>query len=63
MESNRLSRQSFGMFKICKDRILFELCPWKKERKKKDEQNRNFHIWFFNLLKVSGKFEVDIALE
>ena len=55
MECNRVARQSFGMLKIRKDRILFELCLWeKKERKKKkkkkkkeDEQNRNFQVWFF----------------
>ena len=56
MGSNRLARQSFGMLKIRKDRILFELCLWekkkerkkkKKEKKKEDEQNRNFQVWFF----------------
>ena len=46
MESNRLARQSFGMLKIRKDSILFELCQWKKKeeekrrnKKKEDEQN------------------------
>ena len=51
MGSNRLARQLFGMLKIHKDRILFELCLWEKkkeERKKKeDKQNRNFQVWFF----------------
>ena len=49
MESNRVARQLFGMLKIFKDRILFELCLWKKKeeerrkkRKKKEvEQNQN----------------------
>ena len=44
MERNRLVRQSFGMFKIRKDCVLFELCLWKKkeeeERKKEDEERR-----------------------
>ena len=47
---NRLAEQSFGMFHIHKDRILFELFLWKEkeERKKKKEveQNRNFQVWF-----------------
>ena len=33
--------KSFGMYKIRKDRILFELFPWKKkERRKKEEEER-----------------------
>ena len=48
------------MFNICTHRIVFELCLMKKEerrKKKLDEQNRNFHVWFFStLLKVSGVF-------
>ena len=35
MGSNGLARQSFDMLKICKDRIPFELCLW---RKKKEER-------------------------
>ena len=39
--------------------------PVKEERKKKkDEQNRNFQVCFFpNLLKISGTFGVELALE
>ena len=48
MEINRVARQSFGILKIRKDRIIFELCLWKKKQKKKeDEQNRNFQLRFF----------------
>ena len=57
MGSNRLARQSFGMLKTCKDRILFELCLWEKKeeirkkeegrKKKEDEQDRYFQVWFF----------------
>ena len=55
MECNWLARQSFGMLKIRKDPILFELCLWekkerrrrKKKKKKEDEQNRNFEVWIF----------------
>ena len=39
-----LVQQSFGMFNICKDCMLFELCLAKK--KKGDEQNWNFYVWF-----------------
>ena len=68
MASNRLARQPFGMLKIRKDDILFELCLWEKKeskrKKKEDEQNRNLTSWFFsNLLNVSGTFGVNIALE
>ena len=56
MESDRVAKQSFGTLKFRKDRILFELCMWKKkeERKKtEDEQNRNFQVMFlFKLVKV-----------
>ena len=66
MGSNRLARQLFGMLKICKDRILFELCLWKKkeeERRKKMSKIEIFKLGFLNLLNVSGTFVVDIALE
>ena len=73
MGRNRLARHSFGVLKICKDLILFELCLWKKkerkkERKKEEEERRltksKFSSLFFsNLLKFSGTFELDIALE
>ena len=62
MGSNRLARQSFGMLKTRKDRILFELCLWekkerKKERKKKEERRKKmnkieiFKFGFFKLVK------------
>ena len=41
MGSNRLARHSFGMLKICKDRLLFELCLWKK---KEEERLSLIHI-------------------
>ena len=65
MGSNRLARQSFGMLKIRKDRILFELCLWEKkeERRKKMNKIEIFKFGFSNLLKVNGTFGVDIALE
>ena len=39
--------------------------PGEEETKKKeDEQNRNFRVWFFStLLKASGTYRVDLALE
>ena len=33
------------------------------EKKKEDEQNRNFHVWFFDFAKVSGVFRVNLAIE
>ena len=56
MGSNRLARQSFGMLKICKDHILFELCLWEKkeeeeERKKKMNKIEFFKFGFFKLVK------------
>ena len=63
MGSNRLARQSFGMFKICKDCILFELFMWKKKERKKRNKMEIFKFGFSNLLKVSGTFGADIALE
>ena len=36
----------------------------RRRKKKKDEHNRNFHVWFFStLLNVSGVFRVDLAIE
>ena len=57
------------MLKICKDLILFELGLWEKkeERKKKERKKMNkieiSTLVFSKLLKVSGNFGVDIALE
>ena len=44
-QSNRLVCLIFS------HRIVFELCLMKEEerRKKEDEQNRNFHVWFSRL--------------
>ena len=40
IESNRLARQSLGMFKICKDHILLSYsCGRRKKKKKEDEQH------------------------
>ena len=66
MESNRVARQSFGMLKIREDRILFELCLWEKDerrkkvRKKERKMNKIaiFNLSFSNLLKVRGTFGV-----
>ena len=38
MGSKRLDRQSFGMLKIRKHRILFELCLWKKKKEEEEEE-------------------------
>ena len=35
----------------------------KKETKKEDEKDQNFHTWFSNLIKVSGTYTVDLAIE
>ena len=43
---NRLAEQSFGVFNIGIHCILFEICLAKK---KEDEQNRNFQVWFSRL--------------
>ena len=58
------------MLKVCKDRILFSYVSGrrkkeKRKKKKEDEQNLNFQVWLIvsNLLKVSGTFGVDTALE
>ena len=59
MGSNRLARQSFGMLKIRKDRILFELCLWKKKEEEEEEEERRkkmnkieiFKFGFFILVK------------
>ena len=40
MDCNRLARESFGMLKICKNLVLFELCSWKKNKKKKKEDEQ-----------------------
>ena len=59
MGSNKLARQPFGMLKISKDLILFELCLWKKKekRKKKIERRKKMNkikiikFAFFQLVK------------
>ena len=57
-----LAEQSFGMFNICKEHILFELFSWKK--KKEDEQKLKFSgLVFSTMLNVSRTFRVDLALE
>ena len=66
MGSNRLAKQSFGLFKICKDYILFELFLWKKkeERRRKKMNKIKFSTLVFSIvLKVSITFTVDIASE
>ena len=46
MGSNRLARQLFGMLKLRKDCILFELQMYAcgRRKNKEDEQNRNFQV-------------------
>ena len=66
MESSRLARQLFGVLKIRKDSIHFELCLWKKkekEERRKKMKRRNFKFGFSKLVKVSRTFGVNIALE
>ena len=64
MESNRVARQSSGMLKIRKDRILLSFACGgrkKKERRRKMNKIEIFKFVFSNLFKVSGTFGVDIA--
>ena len=66
MESYRLARESFGMPKILKDCMLFELCQWKKkdeERRKEMKKIEIFKLGFSSLLEVSETCGVDKALE
>ena len=69
MGNNRVARQSFGVFKIHKNHILFgamsveEETRRKKDRRKKMNKIQIFKLGFSKLLKVSGTFGVDIALE
>ena len=66
MESNRLARQSFGMFKFCKDHIHvhFELILWKK---KKVEERRwtksKFPSLVFSTLLRPVRTSTSIAIE
>ena len=70
MDCNKLhvARQSFGTFKIRKDRVLFELCLWKKkERRKKKKEKRRTKSKFSslvssNLIKVSETFGIDTCI-
>ena len=39
MESNSLARQSFGILKVLKDRILFQLCLWKKKEEEQEQED------------------------
>ena len=48
------------MFNISIHRTLFKICL---QKQKEEEQNRNFCFVFSTLLKVSGAFRVDLALE
>ena len=43
-------------------KIVFELCMSDKKRKK-GEQNWNFHVWFSPLRKVSRTSRVDLAMQ
>ena len=53
LECNRLAEQSFGMFNIHKDYILFKLClAKKKERSRKSMNKINiFKFHFLDLVK------------
>ena len=50
--------------------MVFELCVVNKKKKQAeeeneedDEQHQNFHVWFLNLIKVSGTDRVGLAIE
>ena len=52
------------MCKIHKDHILFDLFPWKKKETRKMNKIEIFKFGFLDsVLKVSGTFRVDLALE
>ena len=59
------------MFNICIHNIVFEICLMKqKERKKEKRKERKkmdkieiFMFGFSTLLKVSGTYRIDLALE
>ena len=53
------------MFNIRQDCVLFKLCLAKKkqEEEKRDEKSKFSSLVVSTLLKVSGTFRVDLALE
>ena len=56
MGSNRLAKHSFGMLKICRNSVLFELHVYlwiKKERRRRKKMNKikHFKFGFFKLVK------------
>ena len=65
MGSNRIAIGSHLVcFKFAKTVYFLRYACGTRKKKKEDEQNRNFQVWFFsNLLKVSGTFGVETALE
>ena len=63
MESKSLARQLFGMLKIRKDHIQLLSFACGRRRSKKMSKIEIFKFNFSNLLKFSGTFGVDIALE
>ena len=67
MNCNRLARQSFGMLKIQKNRVLLSYACGRRRKKEKERTKMNkikiCKFGFSNLLKVIGIFGVDITLE
>ena len=54
------------MIKILKNRILYEVCLLKKKDERRSKKMNKIEIFYFGLsklLKVSGTFEVDIAIK
>ena len=52
MGSNRSASQSFGMLKTRKDRVLYELCLWKRKEEEKKEKMNKIEIFNFGFLKL-----------
>ena len=70
-----VAEQSFGMCNICIHRIVFELCvteeeeqEQEQEKEQEQEERRRTKLTFSRLvfsalLKVSGTYRVDLAIE
>ena len=61
MGSNRLARQSFGMFKVRKDRILFKLFLSKKKEIRKMNKIEIFKFGFLDSVKGWRTFRLKLA--
>ena len=57
-----VAEQSFGIYNVCVHTIIFELNLSERERKNVNKIE-TLHMIFLNLLKVSGTYTVDLAIE